>query len=48
MEMKEFLAKYMPPLSPVQVEEIAAEYERLVAIEQFKQKEPLATKKKGK
>jgi hypothetical protein len=45
--MKEFLAKYAPPLSPAQVEEIAAEHERLVAIELEKQKEPLI-KKKGK
>jgi hypothetical protein len=46
MEMKEFLAKYVPPLSPAQVEEIAAEHERLVAI-QLEEK-PLITKKKGK
>jgi len=46
--MKGFLAKYMPPLSTSQVEEIAAEHERLVAIVQSMQKEPLVTKKKGK
>ena len=47
--MKAFLAKYVPPLSPSQVEEIAAENERLVAIELEKQKEPLVTtQKKGR
>jgi len=30
--MKAFLAKFMPPLSLSQVEEIAQEHERLVAI----------------
>jgi len=45
--MKDFLVKYVPPLSPQQVEEIAAEHERLVAIELEKQKETLI-KKKGK
>ena len=48
--MKEFLAKYVPPLSNVQVEEIAAEHERLVAVKLEKQKEALSKqeKKKGK
>jgi len=31
--MRSFLAKYAPPLSTSQVEEIAQEHERLVAIE---------------
>jgi hypothetical protein len=48
MEMKEFLAKYVPPLSPVQVEEIAAEHERLVTVQLETRKETLATKRKGK
>jgi len=48
MEMKAFLAKYVPPLSPAQVEEIAAEHERLVAVELETRKETLAIKKKGK
>ena len=29
--MRDLLAKYMPPLSPGQVEEILAEHERIVA-----------------
>jgi len=45
--MRNFLAKYVPPLSPLQVEEIAQEHERIVAVELEKQKEPLI-KKKGK
>jgi len=46
--MKEFLSKYVPPLSPSQVEEIAAEHERLVAIEIEKLKYVAFIKKKGK
>jgi len=45
--MKDFLAKYVPPLSPSQVEEIAQEHERLVTIE-LKKKKTLTSKKKGK
>ena len=48
--MRDYLAKYVPPLSPSQMEEIAQEHERLVAIELKKQKEALTKqeKKKGK
>lgn len=44
--MRAFLAKYVPPLSASQVEEIATEHERLVIIELEKQK--LLTKGKGR
>jgi len=30
--MRDFLAKFVPPLSPSQVEEIAAEHERLILL----------------